>query len=64
MLGISIVPVLPTGGGGIAETISTIVSTAILLIGVGIWVRAMTRQTRSETGTMIEFPTRSGHRAA
>ena len=64
MLAIPISPTLPTGGGGVAETIAAIASSALLLLGIGIWVRAMTRRTGSEPGTTVEFPTRSQHRAA
>ena len=63
MLGLPIVP-LPTQGGGVAEIVAAVVSIAFLLVGVAFWVRAMRRQTVSDGGLTIEFPTRSQRRAA
>lgn len=64
MLAIPISFTLPQGGGGLAEAVAAVVSIGLLAIGVGIWVRSMTRPAASEGGTTIEFPTRSHHRAA
>ena len=62
MLGIALPPTLPAGGGGVAETIAAIASTALLLIGTAIWVWAMTR--RTDLSTTLDFPTRAGRKAA
>ena len=63
MLAVPIVFSLPTGGGGTAEVIAAIVSSALLLIGVGIWIRAMHRTAQSD-GTTIVLPTRTETKAA
>ena len=63
MLAIPIVFSLPTGGGGVEEVIAAIVSSALLLIGVGIWIRAMHRSARPG-GTTIELPFRTETKAA
>jgi hypothetical protein len=62
MLAVPIVFSLSSGGGGVGEVVAAIVSSVLLLIGIGIWIRWMHRPT--EIGTTIELPYRTETKAA
>jgi hypothetical protein len=62
MLAVPIVFSLSSGGGGMGEVVAAIVSSVLLLVGIGIWIWWMHRPT--ETGAMIELPLRTQTKAA
>ena len=64
MLGAGVLSRLPIEDGVFAGTVTTIVLTAVLLIGVAVWFWVMARRTRSGIGATIEFPTSEARRAA
>jgi hypothetical protein len=57
-------PTFPFEDGGVAGTIATIVVIAVLLIGVAVWIWAMARHARLETGAAVGSPTREERKAA